>query len=254
MSSPWLVASGAGENRIMNWNKTLVLVTLFLIGLPCFAQPATISDLWFMRGKWRAELGDKSFVREEWVREDDKTLTGSCLFMEDSTPATSEAMRITETKDGMILTIKHTKKDGTPWKDEDEAGDLRLVEFDLTHAVFDNGNKKNRVKITYTKREEKQLNTLVEISKEGKQKKFSFDYFKEGPPAYDPGRDSQYPNMKKIGPNKSNQSKKLILLPTDGNLKGESINGYFDSNAPAFQNYAPRDGTHMDLISHRYDQ
>ncbi len=165
----------------MNWNKTLVLAILFLIGLPCFAQPATIYDLWFMRGKWLADLGDKSFVREEWTREDDKTLTGSCLFMEDSAPATSEAMRVTETKDGMILTIKHTKKDGTPWNDEDEAGNLRLVEYDLTHAVFDNGNEKNRVRITYTWKEDLKLFTEVEVTKDEKQKRFSFDYIREDP-------------------------------------------------------------------------
>lgn len=162
----------------MNWNRwILVLTIMFSIISPAYAKSASISDLWFMRGKWQADLDNlKAVVKEEWIRTDDKTLAGTCLFIEEFIPGTSEAMQIIETDGGIILKIKHTNKDGKPWLESNEAGDLKLVEYDLTHAVFDNCNQDNRVVITYKWLEKGKLSTLVEVTKENKKQKFGFNY------------------------------------------------------------------------------
>ncbi|MCW5822189.1 MAG: hypothetical protein KIT34_05260 [Cyanobacteria bacterium TGS_CYA1] len=163
--------------------KIKILTSGFLIALsaaPCFAQTATISDLWFIRGNWKADLGPHEYVKEQWKRADDKTLTGESVFIEETLEAkrelTKESLTISETEKGLVLRIKHTDKDGKPWEESKETGDMNLVEYDLTHAVFDNQKENDRVKITYTWIEENQMKACVEVTKAKKPKVLEFQY------------------------------------------------------------------------------
>ncbi len=160
--------------------KIILSGILFALCLsPCFAQTATISDLWFMRGKWNAALGANSSVQEQWEKKDDHTLAGSSVFMESLVPATRESLKIIQTKDGLVLRIQHFNKDGKPWEESKETGDMKLVEYDLTHAVFDNQRQNERVRITYRWIEENQMSARVEVSQAKNPKVLEFHYHRE---------------------------------------------------------------------------
>lgn len=155
-------------------------ILLALSTTPCFAQTATISDLWFIRGDWKAELGPHEYVKENWKRTDDKTLTGVSVFIEESLEAkkelTKESMTISESEKGLVLRIRHTDKDGKLWDESKEAGDMVLVDYNLTHAIFDNQKDNDRVIITYTWIENNQFDARVEVIKGKKCKTLLFHY------------------------------------------------------------------------------
>lgn len=144
---------------------------------PCFAsEAATINDVWFMRGRWNAEVGINSVVKEQWVKTDDHTLTGNCIFLELFSPSMPESTTITETKNGLVLRAKYSSKDCALGKISEEVSELLLVEHDLNHAVFDNQQQKNRLKITYRWSAKDRLTAKAEGLKEGTL--YEFAYYK----------------------------------------------------------------------------
>lgn len=162
---------------------TIFALLVALSTAPCFAQTATISDLWFIRGNWKADLGSHEYVKEQWKRADDKTLTGESVFIEETLEAkkelTKESLTISETEKGLVLRIRHTDKDGKLWEESKEAGDMVLVDYNLTHAIFDNQKDNDRVIITYTWIENNRFDARVEVIKGKKCKTLLFHYRKE---------------------------------------------------------------------------
>jgi hypothetical protein len=140
---------------------------------PKIVKGANLSQLSFLQGTWRATAGGET-TEEIWGSVLGDSMVGHCQSVQNKKTTLFELMAILKDGERVVMRIKHFRNGFTPWKEEDESGDLNLIKLAKDEVTFQN-QRKETVTINY-KRAGEQLTAKVTVSREGKTNSYPFTY------------------------------------------------------------------------------
>jgi hypothetical protein len=172
-----------GENKsIMKRFAQVSLVALLAyVGLltPSVGQTgqsfsrATLSDLSFITGLWRADW-DGGLGEEHWNAPSGDSMVGTFRFVKDGKGRFYELMLIEQTADGPVLRLRHFNAGLIGWEDKAQVYSYPLVEYRQGIAIFEKEDKKSR--LTYSRTSRESLSVVLDEPSDGKphSEKFNF--------------------------------------------------------------------------------
>ncbi len=137
-----------------------------------------LQDASFLKGAWSSKTKSGALVEEFWSQPEGDSMVGYCRFIKDQKTTFYELLTIVETKDHVVLRMRHFNESLVGWNEKEEAGDCILTESNSSQITFDNKSETHRVKVTYKRSGSNSLHVTVEDTTNGETVKHEFDYNK----------------------------------------------------------------------------
>ena len=134
---------------------------------------ATLSDLGFISGLWRAEW-QGGVGEEHWTASSGDSMVGTFRFVKEGKARFYEFMLIEQTAEGPVLRLKHFNPGLVGWEEKAQVYSYPLLEHRQDTAVFERGDKKSR--LTFHRTSKDTLSVLLEQTIEEKQHSEEFKF------------------------------------------------------------------------------
>jgi len=134
---------------------------------------ATLGDLAFITGSWRADW-DGGLGEEHWSAPSGDSMVGTFRFVKDGKSRFYEFMLIEQTADGPVLRLKHFSAGLIGWEDKTQVYNYPLTQWRQGAAVFDREDKKSR--LTYTRTSKEMLSVVLDELSNGKAHSETFSF------------------------------------------------------------------------------
>ena len=111
-----------------------------------------IDDLTWLSGSWRGKK-DNGFIEEQWSRPEGDTMMGMFRWVKESGVFFYEFMTIEQTKEGLILRIKHFNPGLIGWEEKDISFSCILTQLENEKAAFFAREKEEPIWLVFEKKE-----------------------------------------------------------------------------------------------------
>lgn len=141
------------------------------------SAPRSLSDLAWIAGHWRGELGG-GVIEEFWSEPEGDSIMGVFRYVKDGKTTFYEMLTIEQEPEGPVLKLKHFNRGLIGWEEKGEVIDFHLVKLGEREAIFSRKDEPIPTRLVFRRTSETGLTVVLEKAKDGKPSATEFTYRK----------------------------------------------------------------------------